>query len=200
MKRGKSRLAPNVVILLNLDWTCSPEMRFQIWTCNTDRLITNFLYGFEYLQFLVRFYCDLYIIFCCYISANSVDSLHKLSDNTNIPAARPSSSRCIIEGSRTVCSCILCTPVDMAGSLQAVVVASLALASTVSGESLLWHDEFDTLDQSVWNHLVTAWRGGNNEFEYYRNNRKNRYRMLQNISSILVSNSSWHLTESTRIW
>jgi hypothetical protein len=24
--------------------------------------------------------------------------------------------------------------------------------------------------------------------------------MLQNISSILVSNSSWHLTESTRIW
>jgi hypothetical protein len=87
----------------------------------------------------------------------------------------------------------------MAGSLQAVVVVSLALASTVSGESLLWHDEFDTLDQSVWNHLVTAWRGGNNEFEYYRNNRKNRYRMLQNISSILVSNCSWHLTESTRI-
>jgi hypothetical protein len=24
--------------------------------------------------------------------------------------------------------------------------------------------------------------------------------MLQNISSILVSNCSWHLTESTRIW
>lgn len=75
----------------------------------------------------------------------------------------------------------------MAGSLQAVVLLSLATVTTVSAESLLWHDEFDTLNLSVWNHLVTAWRGGNKEFEYYRNNRKNRYRKIQNINNILVS-------------
>jgi len=74
----------------------------------------------------------------------------------------------------------------MAGSLAAVVVVSLTLASTVSAETLLWHDEFDTLDLGVWNHLVTAWRGGNNEFEYYRNNRKNRY-CVQNINNNIDS-------------
>jgi hypothetical protein len=74
----------------------------------------------------------------------------------------------------------------MAGPLAAVVVVSLTLASTVSAETLLWHDEFDTLDLGVWNHLVTAWRGGNNEFEYYRNNRKNRY-CVQNINNNIVT-------------
>jgi ABC-type Fe3+ transport system permease subunit len=63
----------------------------------------------------------------------------------------------------------------MAGPLVAVVVVSVALLGAVSAETLLWHDEFDTLDLAVWNHLVTAFRGGNSEFEYYRNNRKNRY-------------------------
>lgn len=68
----------------------------------------------------------------------------------------------------------LSTSVDMAGLVAAVVVC-LPLVSTVSAEALLWHDEFDVLDLGVWNHLVTAFRGGNSEFEYYRNNRKNRY-------------------------
>lgn len=63
----------------------------------------------------------------------------------------------------------------MAGPLVAVVVGSLALVSTVCAEALLWHDEFDALDLGVWNHLVTAFRGGNSEFEYYRNNRKNSF-------------------------
>jgi ABC-type Fe3+ transport system permease subunit len=62
----------------------------------------------------------------------------------------------------------------MAGLVAAVVVC-LPLVRTVSAEALLWHDEFDVLDLGVWNHLVTAFRGGNSEFEYYRNNRKNRY-------------------------
>jgi ABC-type Fe3+ transport system permease subunit len=65
----------------------------------------------------------------------------------------------------------------MAGLVAAVaaVVLFLALVSTVSAEALLWHDEFDVLNLGVWNHLVTAFRGGNSEFEYYRNNRKNWY-------------------------
>lgn len=83
----------------------------------------------------------------------------------------------------------------MAGPLAAVVVVSLTLASTVSAEILLWHDEFDTLDLGVWNHLVTAWRGGNNEFEYYRNNRKNRY-CVQNINDNRQLRNSYFLVVS----
>jgi hypothetical protein len=75
----------------------------------------------------------------------------------------------------------------MAGPLQVLVVVSLTLVSTVCGESLKWHDEFDTLDLGVWNHLVSAFRGGNNEFQYYRNSRKNRYWVLQNINTILMT-------------
>jgi hypothetical protein len=50
----------------------------------------------------------------------------------------------------------------------------LCLCNAVSGETLVWQDEFDTFDLSKWSHLVTAWGGGNQEFQYYRNSRKNR--------------------------
>lgn len=40
---------------------------------------------------------------------------------------------------------------------------------------LVWQDEFDFLDESKWQHFVTGWRGGNWEFQYYRNNRKNSF-------------------------
>ncbi|XP_066995772.1 beta-1,3-glucan-binding protein [Anabrus simplex] len=63
-----------------------------------------------------------------------------------------------------------------------LVVLPLALTIFVGvadsgrlGEHLIWRDEFDQLDLKVWNHLVTAWRGGNKEFQYYRNSRKNSY-------------------------
>ena len=39
---------------------------------------------------------------------------------------------------------------------------------------LIWEDNFDTLDENKWHHMVTAWDGGNAEFQYYRNVRKNR--------------------------
>lgn len=39
---------------------------------------------------------------------------------------------------------------------------------------LVWVDEFDMLDEETWSHLVTAWGGGNDEFQYYRNDRRNR--------------------------
>jgi hypothetical protein len=44
-----------------------------------------------------------------------------------------------------------------------------------SAENLVWQDEFDYLDEGKWGHLVTAWGGGNQEFQYYRNDRRNRY-------------------------
>lgn len=39
---------------------------------------------------------------------------------------------------------------------------------------LIFRDEFDTLNTSVWQHIITAWRGGNNEFEYYTDRPENR--------------------------
>ena len=50
----------------------------------------------------------------------------------------------------------------------------MVLLGYVAAEQLVWQDEFDTLDENKWRHLVTAWRGGNREFQYYRNDRKNR--------------------------
>ncbi len=42
-------------------------------------------------------------------------------------------------------------------------------------DTLVWSDEFDFLDESLWTHWVSAWRGGNWEFQYYRHNDKNSY-------------------------
>lgn len=39
---------------------------------------------------------------------------------------------------------------------------------------LIFRDEFDTLNTSVWQHIITAWRGGNSEFEYYTDRPENR--------------------------
>ena len=41
-------------------------------------------------------------------------------------------------------------------------------------EILLWSEEFDSLNESVWQHFVTTWRA-NHEFQYYRNNISNSY-------------------------
>ncbi|XP_034231448.1 beta-1,3-glucan-binding protein-like [Thrips palmi] len=42
-------------------------------------------------------------------------------------------------------------------------------------EKLIFAEEFNKLDPEVWGHLVTGWRGGNKEFQYYRNDRRNSY-------------------------
>lgn len=42
-------------------------------------------------------------------------------------------------------------------------------------EELIWQDEFDFLNEQHSQHLVTGWRGGNHQFQYYRNDRKNSY-------------------------
>ena len=53
-------------------------------------------------------------------------------------------------------------------------VALMAIIGKASSEKLVWSDEFDTVDEGKWKHLVTAWDGGNREFQYYRNSRTNR--------------------------
>ena len=43
----------------------------------------------------------------------------------------------------------------------------------LTGETLVWSDEFDTLDESKWGHLVTTHPVG--DFQYYRDNRANSW-------------------------
>lgn len=65
----------------------------------------------------------------------------------------------------------------MAGPFAFVAVTSLLvlfLSHQGSAETLVWQDEFDNFDLGKWSHLVTAWGGGNQEFQYYRNDRRNR--------------------------
>ncbi|XP_013384636.1 beta-1,3-glucan-binding protein [Lingula anatina] len=42
-------------------------------------------------------------------------------------------------------------------------------------ENLIFEDTFDTLDPKNWEHEITAWGGGNWEFEVYTNDSKNSY-------------------------
>ncbi|XP_069683835.1 beta-1,3-glucan-binding protein-like isoform X2 [Periplaneta americana] len=67
---------------------------------------------------------------------------------------------------------------DMVGPFGFVAATSLLLlllGQPGSPESLVWSDEFDTFNLNEWSHLVTAWDGGNREFQYYRNDRRNSY-------------------------
>ena len=45
---------------------------------------------------------------------------------------------------------------------------------TQTSGTLIFQEDFNTLDRSRWMHLITAWRGGNNEFQYYTNRTENR--------------------------
>ncbi len=40
---------------------------------------------------------------------------------------------------------------------------------------LIFEDNFDTLNRSTWQHLITSWRGGQSQFQYYTNRTENRY-------------------------
>jgi hypothetical protein len=69
----------------------------------------------------------------------------------------------------------------------ATVLLILCLCNRGSAERLVWQDEFDNLDQGKWSHLVTAWGGGNQEFQYYRNSRTNRQVAISSSSSTIAT-------------
>lgn len=48
-----------------------------------------------------------------------------------------------------------------------------AYAGEVEDEDLIWEDNFDFLDEEKWTHVVTGFRGGNKEFQYYRKDKRN---------------------------
>lgn len=66
-----------------------------------------------------------------------------------------------------------CYAPSMAVTIVALAALALAAAPALA-EKLVFSDDFDTLDEGKWVHQVSAWRGGNNEFQYYRNDRRNR--------------------------
>jgi len=52
---------------------------------------------------------------------------------------------------------------------------ALILVIQVYGQSIIFSDDFDEFDLSIWQHEITMGGGGNWEFEYYTNNRSNSY-------------------------
>eukprot|EP00298_Acanthocystis_sp_HF-20_P002375 c12795_g1_i1.p1 GENE.c12795_g1_i1~~c12795_g1_i1.p1 ORF type:complete len:422 (+),score=171.09 c12795_g1_i1:28-1293(+) len=60
-------------------------------------------------------------------------------------------------------------------SFVLVVLSLIALAISQGQETLVFHDDFTSLDTSVWQHEITMSGGGNWEFERYWNNRSTSY-------------------------
>ncbi|ELU17581.1 hypothetical protein CAPTEDRAFT_128848 [Capitella teleta] len=57
------------------------------------------------------------------------------------------------------------------------LLLALVFLGAAFGEewNLIWQDEFDILDPDNWEHEVTAWGGGNGEFQVYTPDQENSY-------------------------
>ena len=55
------------------------------------------------------------------------------------------------------------------------MLLSLILNQVLAVPKLIFEDNFDTLNQSTWQQLITSWRRGENQFQYYTNRTENRY-------------------------
>lgn len=68
---------------------------------------------------------------------------------------------------------LLCVAAATAADQLSVTTYNKGKTAT-SGE-LIFEDNFDELDLETWQHEITMWGGGNNEFEAYQNNRTNSF-------------------------
>ena len=50
--------------------------------------------------------------------------------------------------------------------------------AAISRGPLIWQEEFDGLNLTLWNHWVTAWHSTPSEFQYYHNSRNNRLTII----------------------
>ena len=78
--------------------------------------------------------------------------------------------------------CLLMSPAPASGrfvanmdELAAPVGSTLATRNMTKKGALIFGDEFNTFNKSVWNHMITSWRGGLNQFQYYTNRSENRW-------------------------
>jgi hypothetical protein len=58
-------------------------------------------------------------------------------------------------------------------ALMALVILLTQYPAEARGP-LIWQEEFDALNTSRWKYLITGWRGGNSEFQYYADYPENR--------------------------
>lgn len=66
---------------------------------------------------------------------------------------------------------------DSRDGIQRFFLILLIIQSTtlvIRAQTLIFEEDFNTLNRNRWLHLITAWRGGNNEFQYYTNRSENR--------------------------
>ncbi|ELT92417.1 hypothetical protein CAPTEDRAFT_92778 [Capitella teleta] len=59
--------------------------------------------------------------------------------------------------------------------MKFLLVFALLGAALGQEWNLIWEDEFDSLDEEKWEHEVTAWGGGNGEFQVYTPDPENSY-------------------------
>ena len=62
-------------------------------------------------------------------------------------------------------------------SLGLILVGQCVQAQRPMGTKgkLIFADEFNTFNRSTWQPMITSWRGGQNQFQYYCNSTNNRY-------------------------
>ena len=66
------------------------------------------------------------------------------------------------------------------------IIALVLLVSQYTAEGrgpIIWQEEFDTLNTSRWKYMITGWRGGNSEFQYYADYPENR---LNTVKKFLI--------------
>ncbi|XP_046462525.1 beta-1,3-glucan-binding protein-like [Daphnia pulex] len=56
-----------------------------------------------------------------------------------------------------------------------VFIISMLIPNVIAVPKLIFEDNFDTLNRSTWQHLITSWRGGQSQFQYYTNRTENSY-------------------------
>ena len=59
-----------------------------------------------------------------------------------------------------------------------VISILLCIAIVARAGNIIFEEKFDTFDRNTWTHLITGWRGGNKEFQYYTDRPENRYHYL----------------------
>ena len=60
------------------------------------------------------------------------------------------------------------------------------ISFSAAASKLIFEDNFNTLNKSTWQQLITSWRGGQSQFQYYTNRTENRY--FHKYSHILFTN------------
>jgi hypothetical protein len=62
-------------------------------------------------------------------------------------------------------------------SLGLILLGQCVQAQRAMGTKgkLIFADEFNTFNRSTWQPMITSWRGGQNQFQYYCNSTNNRY-------------------------